>query len=85
MSINTSTQPGRLITLATRTPFSQFRAMVPNAACLLVLVYSIFYVVLEPVAGITWALALGAPMWLTATAWAAMVGVECVVVGVIGM
>ena len=55
-------------------PFLPRRALIPNAALALVSAYSAFYVVLEPVAGISWALTVGLPMWLSSTAWAAAVG-----------
>ena len=44
-----------------------------NGALLLVSAYSAFYMVLDPLAGLSWALAVGLPMWLTATMWAVQV------------
>ena len=48
-------------------------SLVPNAALILVTTYSAFYLVLEPLAGLTWALVIGLPLWLTATTWMTMV------------
>jgi uncharacterized membrane protein YGL010W len=42
-----------------------------NPALALVAAYAVYYTLLEPVAGGTWALAQGLPMWLGATAWRA--------------
>ena len=43
-------------------------AAVPNAALLFMLAYTAYYVRLEPVAGASWGVCLGGPMWLAATA-----------------
>ncbi|GAX73463.1 hypothetical protein CEUSTIGMA_g915.t1 [Chlamydomonas eustigma] len=43
--------------------------LVPNASCLLVVMYSLYYLSLEPVAGLTWMLIVGLPLWLTSTAF----------------
>lgn len=40
-----------------------------NGAFLGTLVYSLFYIGLEPFAGVTWSLSTGIPCWLTATAF----------------
>ena len=46
------------------------RCAVLNGAFLGTVVYSLFYVALEPFAGFTWSLFTGVPCWLTATAFA---------------
>ena len=60
------------------------RCAVLNGAFLGVVVYSLFYIGLEPFAGCTWCLSTGIPCWLTATAfsqhvpyaWAYAIGVH---------
>lgn len=60
------------------------RCAVLNGAFLGVVVYSLFYIGLEPFAGFTWCLSTGIPCWLTATAfsqhvpyaWAYAIGVH---------
>ena len=48
-------------------PHAISSAVVPNLPLLLVLCYSLFYMVLEAAAGASWALLLGLPLWLAAT------------------
>jgi len=43
--------------------------LVPNASCALIVVYSLYYLSLEPVAGLTWMLAVGLPLLITSTAF----------------
>ncbi|KAL3150730.1 hypothetical protein ABBQ32_000514 [Trebouxia sp. C0010 RCD-2024] len=50
-------------------PTSLAECAVLNGAFLGTLVYSLFYIGLEPFAGATWALSTGIPCWLTATAF----------------
>ncbi|BDA43170.1 Uncharacterized endoplasmic reticulum membrane protein YGL [Coccomyxa sp. Obi] len=45
-------------------------AAVLNWGLLVLILYSLYYMALEPFAGATWGLLLGIPMWLTATAFA---------------
>ena len=40
---------------------------------LLMAAYSLFYVALDPFAGLTWAACVGLPLWRTATLFAALV------------
>jgi uncharacterized membrane protein YGL010W len=40
-----------------------------NAAFFGMVGYCLYYLVLEPFAGLTWAAAVGVPIWLTATAF----------------
>eukprot|EP00197_Chlamydomonas_leiostraca_P008802 CAMPEP_0202864212 /NCGR_PEP_ID=MMETSP1391-20130828/4547_1 /ASSEMBLY_ACC=CAM_ASM_000867 /TAXON_ID=1034604 /ORGANISM="Chlamydomonas leiostraca, Strain SAG 11-49" /LENGTH=166 /DNA_ID=CAMNT_0049543935 /DNA_START=177 /DNA_END=677 /DNA_ORIENTATION=- len=47
------------------------RSAVVNAPFLVFLLYSAFYLILEPVAGLTWAACVGLPMWITSTQFAA--------------
>ena len=44
-------------------------AAMPNGALVLLVLYTLFYTALEPVAGLTWGALLALPMWLTATAF----------------
>lgn len=44
-----------------------------NATFVAVLAYSLYYLTLEPVAGLSWSAFVGLPMWLTATAFHAQV------------
>lgn len=44
-----------------------------NATLVAVLVYSLYYVLLEPFAGLSWSVAVGLPLWLTASAFSATV------------
>lgn len=46
-------------------------AATPNAALAAVAAYAAYYVALDPVAGLSWAVAIGIPTWLAATHWAA--------------
>lgn len=55
--------------LATQHCFVRCRCAVLNGAFLGTLVYSLFYIGLEPFAGVTWSLSTGIPCWLTATAF----------------
>jgi hypothetical protein len=50
------------------------RYAVPNIAALVVAVYSGYYILLDPVAGLSWAICCGVPMWLGSTAVVATVG-----------
>ena len=43
------------------------RAALLNYAAVMMLAYALYYMTLEPFAGLTWALVLGAPMWVSAT------------------
>lgn len=45
------------------------RCAILNGTFLGTLVYTLFYIGLEPFAGVTWALSTGIPCWLTATAF----------------
>ncbi len=40
-----------------------------NGAAIFTAIYSAFYILLEPFAGLSWALLNGLPVWLTATAF----------------
>lgn len=44
-------------------------AAVVNWGLLVLILYTLYYMALEPFAGATWGLFLGIPMWLTATAF----------------
>lgn len=44
-----------------------------NAAFFAVLAYSLYYLSLEPVAGLSWSALVGLPLWLTASAFQAQV------------
>lgn len=45
-------------------------AAVLNWGLLVLILYALYYMALEPFAGATWGIFLGIPMWLTATAFA---------------
>ena len=40
-----------------------------NWGLLVLILYALYYTALEPVAGLSWGVLLGIPMWLTATAF----------------
>ncbi len=40
-----------------------------NWGLLVLILYALYYAALEPVAGLSWGVLLGVPMWLTATAF----------------
>jgi uncharacterized membrane protein YGL010W len=40
-----------------------------NAAFVAIAAYTLYYLVLEPVAGLSWSAMIGLPMWLTASAF----------------
>ena len=44
-------------------------AAVINWGLLVLVLYALYYTALEPAAGLSWGVLLGAPMWLTATAF----------------
>lgn len=52
------------------TPLCLCSAAVLNWGLLVLILYALYYMILEPFAGATWGILLGIPMWLTATAFA---------------
>lgn len=49
------------------------RFVVINAPAIVAALYTLFYLCLEPFAGLTWSLFVGVPMWIAATAFQQLV------------
>jgi uncharacterized membrane protein YGL010W len=60
--------PGGRLT-ARRTRPARRSAVVFNAGFVVVMLYTVFYLLLDFVAGLTWASLVGLPLWLGATAF----------------